>query len=155
MLMRPLQQASDAAPRCIDRKESRYGETCILRSQGSQDGQPQVAVLQPVLDRTVDLQFVISGAINLKERNLLGELANLKFGTTGYMFILTTDGVVVEHPQKSRILDQFNSEGEDDTETDEASVSQTLAGTVDPCARPFQTSPPALSPSSGGTSFSS
>ncbi|MBT2326313.1 cache domain-containing protein [Variovorax paradoxus] len=84
------------------------------------NGQAQVALTQPVLDRAGQLQFVISGAINLKERNFLGELADIKFGDAGYLFITTTDGVLVDHPNKSRILKQFNADGEGDTETDEA-----------------------------------
>ncbi|MBT2325885.1 diguanylate cyclase [Variovorax paradoxus] len=84
------------------------------------NGQAQVAITQPVLDRAGQVQFVISGAINLKEPNFLGELAGIKFGDDGYLFITTTDGVLVDHPNKSRILSQFNADGEEDTETDQA-----------------------------------
>ncbi|NDZ19025.1 PAS domain S-box/diguanylate cyclase (GGDEF) domain-containing protein [Variovorax sp. WS11] len=84
------------------------------------NGQAQVAITQPVLDRAGQLQFVISGAINLGERNFLGELADIKFGAAGYLFIITTDGIVIDHPRKSLILTQFNADGGEDSETDQA-----------------------------------
>ena len=84
------------------------------------NGLAQVAITQPVIDRAGQVQFVISGAITLKERTFLGGLADIKFGSTGYLFIVTTDGVVVSHPRNSLILNQFNAEGDEDTETDQA-----------------------------------
>ncbi|MDR6536402.1 diguanylate cyclase domain-containing protein [Variovorax soli] len=84
------------------------------------NGHAQVAITQPVIDRAGQVQFMISGAINLEERNFLGELADIRFGTTGHLFMITTDGVVVSHPRRSLILKQFNAEGDEDTETDQA-----------------------------------
>ncbi|KIQ16302.1 diguanylate cyclase [Variovorax paradoxus] len=69
------------------------------------NGLAQVAITEPVLDSAGRVQFVISGSINLKERNILGELASVRFGDTGYVFITTTDGIVVDHPREERVLD--------------------------------------------------
>ncbi|SEK37255.1 PAS domain S-box-containing protein/diguanylate cyclase (GGDEF) domain-containing protein [Variovorax sp. YR750] len=75
------------------------------------NGLAQVAITEPVLDHAGQVRFVISGAINLKERNVLGTLTDVKFGKTGYLFVTTTDGVVVDHPRTSRILNQIQAEG--------------------------------------------
>lgn len=75
------------------------------------NGLAQVAITEPVLDHAGQVRFVISGAINLKERNVLGTLTDVKFGKTGYLFVTTTDGVVVDHPRTSRILNQIQADG--------------------------------------------
>ncbi|MDP9043337.1 MAG: PAS domain S-box protein [Pseudomonadota bacterium] len=74
-------------------------------------GQPQVVMTQPVFDAKGDVVYVLTAAINLQEKNFLGEFADVKFGRTGYMFILNTDGIVVDHPRKSRILKREDADG--------------------------------------------
>lgn len=69
------------------------------------NGLAQVAITEPVLDSEGRVQFVISGSINLKERNILGDLASVRFGETGYLFITTTNGIVVDHPREERVLE--------------------------------------------------
>ncbi len=75
------------------------------------NGMAQVAITEPVLDRHGDVLYVVSGAINLSEHNFLGQLANVKFGKSGYMFITNTDGIVIDDPDKSRILQRADAEG--------------------------------------------
>jgi diguanylate cyclase (GGDEF)-like protein/PAS domain S-box-containing protein len=75
------------------------------------NGLAQVAITEPVLDSAGRVKFVISGAINLKDRNILGRLADVRFGQTGYLFITTPDGIVVDHPRTSRILNHVQAEG--------------------------------------------
>ena len=84
------------------------------------NGLAQVAITEPVLDNAGNVQFVISGSINLKERNILGELADVRFGQTGYVFITTTDGIVVDHPREELVLKQANLELVGDSEIDRA-----------------------------------
>jgi hypothetical protein len=84
------------------------------------NGLAQVAITEPVLDSAGNVKFVISGSINLKERNILGELADVKFGQTGYLFITTTDGIVVDHPREELVLKQANLELVGDSEIDRA-----------------------------------
>ncbi|MEJ7687154.1 MAG: diguanylate cyclase, partial [Variovorax sp.] len=74
---------------------------------------------QPVLNAQGEVVYVISGSINLKERNFLGAFSNMKFGQTGFMFITNTDGTVIDHPLKSRILTDSN-EGNPDPATQRA-----------------------------------
>jgi diguanylate cyclase (GGDEF)-like protein/PAS domain S-box-containing protein len=74
-------------------------------------GVPQIAITQPVMDEKGAVRWVITGAINLKEDNFLGELARIKFGKTGYMFILNTEGLLIDHPKKERLLKHVDAFG--------------------------------------------
>ncbi|MES2830671.1 MAG: PAS domain S-box protein [Pseudomonadota bacterium] len=71
-------------------------------------GIPQVAITQPVKGPDGNIVYVISAAINLQEDNFLGEFSNVKFGRTGYLFIMNADGTVIDHPDKNRILSKIN-----------------------------------------------
>ncbi len=62
-------------------------------------GRPQIALTQPVFDEAGAVRFVISAAIDLGGRNILGEMAGTRFGETGYLFIVDTEGVVIDHPR--------------------------------------------------------
>jgi len=84
------------------------------------NGLAQVAITEPVLDSAGNVKFVISGSINLKERNILGELSDVRFGQTGYLFITTTDGIVVDHPREELVLKQAHLELVGDSEIDRA-----------------------------------
>jgi PAS domain S-box-containing protein len=84
------------------------------------NGLAQVAITQPVRDGAGQVRMVISGAINLKERNILGELADVKFGTTGHLFVLSKDGVVIAHPRLELVLNRAGAESAEDTEIQRA-----------------------------------
>ncbi|MCO5104303.1 MAG: diguanylate cyclase [Burkholderiaceae bacterium] len=74
-------------------------------------GLAQVLMTQPVHDAQGRIAYVINGQITLEKPNFLGDIADLKFGKTGYVFITNTDGIVIHSPRKSRILQHFNAEG--------------------------------------------
>jgi diguanylate cyclase (GGDEF)-like protein/PAS domain S-box-containing protein len=74
-------------------------------------GLAQVAMTEPVLDREGKVAYVIAAFITLSEQNFLGELANVRFGKTGYMFIVNTGGIIVDHPDKSRLLQHIDADG--------------------------------------------
>jgi diguanylate cyclase (GGDEF)-like protein/PAS domain S-box-containing protein len=84
------------------------------------NGLAQIAMTEPVLDRQGNVAYVIAASINLSEQNFLGELANVKFGKTGYMFITNTDGIVIEHPDKSRLLQHVEADGVRNAATERA-----------------------------------
>jgi diguanylate cyclase (GGDEF)-like protein/PAS domain S-box-containing protein len=75
------------------------------------NGLPQVLMTEPVFDSAGRMVSMITAQINLNEANFLGELADVKFGKTGYMFIMNTDGIVISHPRKSRILKHTDADG--------------------------------------------
>lgn len=74
-------------------------------------GLAQVAMTEPVLDREGRVAYVVAAFITLSEHNFLGELANVKFGKSGYMFIVNTGGIIVDHPDKSRLLQHIDADG--------------------------------------------
>ncbi len=74
-------------------------------------GVAQVLMTQPVHDAAGNVLYIINGQITLENPNFLGELADLKFGKTGYVFITNTDGIVIDSPRKERILKHFDAEG--------------------------------------------
>ncbi|CAN7683105.1 diguanylate cyclase domain-containing protein [Acidovorax sp. LjRoot117] len=75
------------------------------------NGLPQVIMTEPVFDQAGRMVSLITAQINLNEPNFLGELADVKFGKTGYMFITNTEGIVISSPRKSRILKHTDDEG--------------------------------------------
>ncbi len=74
-------------------------------------GKPEVVITQPVRDAAGAVRYVLTGSIHLEQRNFLGDLADLRFGSTGYLFILNTEGTVIDHPDKARILQRIDAEG--------------------------------------------
>jgi diguanylate cyclase (GGDEF)-like protein/PAS domain S-box-containing protein len=74
-------------------------------------GLAQVAMTEPVLDRDGKVAYVIAAFITLSEQNFLGELASVRFGKSGYMFIVNTAGIIVDHPDKSRLLQHIDADG--------------------------------------------
>ncbi|MDQ0572482.1 diguanylate cyclase (GGDEF)-like protein/PAS domain S-box-containing protein [Variovorax paradoxus] len=83
-------------------------------------GLAQVAMTEPVLDRQGRIAYVITAFITLSERNFLGELARVKFGKSGYMFIVNTGGIIIDHPDKSRLLQHIDADGIRNFATDRA-----------------------------------
>jgi diguanylate cyclase (GGDEF)-like protein/PAS domain S-box-containing protein len=81
-------------------------------------GLAQIALTQPVFDEAGALRFVISAAIDLGGRNILGEMAGTRFGETGYLFITNTDGVVIDHPRPEFIASQAATKGSGNPEID-------------------------------------
>ena len=66
--------------------------------------QPVVVVTEPVFDATGKLLYILVGAIDLQRPRFFGQLEVLKPGTSGYLFMLTTQGTIIHHPDKQRIL---------------------------------------------------
>lgn len=76
-------------------------------------GKPVVLVTEPVFDANGKLVYVIGGAIDLQRPRFFGQLEVLKPGKTGYLFMLTTAGLVIQHPDRSLILAQITKESGD------------------------------------------
>ncbi|WP_345541984.1 sensor domain-containing diguanylate cyclase [Variovorax defluvii] len=113
----------------VNVKDRRYFQDTLASGTGTISepyrsrltGLAQVAITAPVKDAAGQLRYVVVGSINLKERNILGELAQVRFGNSGYLFIVTRDGVVVDHPRNERILSRAGA-GADDVEIERASA---------------------------------
>jgi diguanylate cyclase (GGDEF)-like protein len=70
-----------------------------------------VIMTQPVFGAGGEIQFIFAATIDLGQQNLLGQFATTKIGNTGYMYILSSDGIVIEHPKRDRILQNINAAG--------------------------------------------
>ena len=78
---------------------------------GSISGMPIVVVTQPVFDAQGAVRYVLAASVNLRQPDFLGRLGALKPGTGGYLYIMTSEGVIVEHPDKSRIMQHIDAHG--------------------------------------------
>lgn len=65
---------------------------------------PVVAFTAPVLDKNGALIAVLSGEVNLLEDNFLGELSHIRVGTSGYLYLISPNGNLILHPDRSRIM---------------------------------------------------
>lgn len=78
---------------------------------GSISGMPIVVVTQPVFDAQGAVRHVLAASVNLRQPDFLGRLGALKPGTGGYLYIMTSEGVIFEHPDKSRIMQHIDAHG--------------------------------------------
>ena len=78
---------------------------------GSISGMPLVVVTQPVFDAQGGVRYVLAASVNLRQPDFLGRLGALKPGTGGYLYIMTSDGIIVEHPDKTRIMQHIEAHG--------------------------------------------
>lgn len=65
---------------------------------------PVVAFTAPVLDKNGALIAVLSGEVNLLEDNFLGELSYIRVGTSGYLYLISPNGNLILHPDRTRIM---------------------------------------------------
>lgn len=70
---------------------------------------PVVVLTHPIIDSGGDVQVVLVGSIDLLNSDFFHHFNTMKPGKTGFMFIMTTDGILVNHPNKSRLLEHINA----------------------------------------------
>ncbi|WP_034303365.1 GGDEF domain-containing protein [Herbaspirillum sp. RV1423] len=80
-----------------------------LRSQMS--GRAVVLMTEPVFDDSGKVVMVFVGSIDLQQANFLGQFTDARIGKTGFIFILTSKGIIVDHIDKGRILQHADSAG--------------------------------------------
>jgi diguanylate cyclase (GGDEF)-like protein/PAS domain S-box-containing protein len=69
---------------------------------------PLVMVTAPLLDDAGKVALVVAGAIDLQRTALLRQIDLLKPGKTGFLFIMTGAGILVDHPDKSRLMQHIH-----------------------------------------------
>jgi diguanylate cyclase (GGDEF)-like protein len=74
-------------------------------------GKPAVLLTEPVYDHTGKFAFMLAGGIDLQQPSFQGQINALKPGETGYLFIVTTDGLIVQHPDPARLLGNVRDAG--------------------------------------------
>jgi diguanylate cyclase (GGDEF)-like protein/PAS domain S-box-containing protein len=72
-------------------------------------GAAMVLVSVPVRDAAGKVALVLVGGIDLQRSSFLPEIEALKPGKTGFIFIMTATGVLIEHPDKTRLLEHVNA----------------------------------------------
>ncbi|MGK5061184.1 diguanylate cyclase domain-containing protein [Janthinobacterium sp. LB3P112] len=73
-------------------------------------GKPIVLVTEPIYDEAGTLLYVIAGGINLQSPTFFGQWEQLKPGKSGYLFMLTDDGTILQHPDPTRVLKLVSEE---------------------------------------------
>ena len=70
-------------------------------------GHPAIMMTVPVRDRQGRVIAVLAGGLDLiGKNNILADLAAMKSGKQGYVFLFTTDRTMIMHPDRSRIMKQ-------------------------------------------------
>lgn len=89
-----------------------------LRSQISD--RAIVLMTEPVFDDSGHLVMVLVGTTDLQQANFLGQFTDTRIGKSGFIFIITTRGIIVAHEDKGRILQHVNSAGGNSSGTERA-----------------------------------
>ena len=77
--------------------------------QDSMSGMPLVVITEPVFDALGQVRLVLVASVNLRQPDFLGRLDMLKPGPGGYLYITTQEGIVIAHPDKSRIMQHIGA----------------------------------------------
>lgn len=72
-------------------------------------GKHIVVFSAPVLDEAGRVAAVLTGSVDLGRSGFLRQIATLKPGKTGYLFLMTADGVIIDHPDESRMFQHVGS----------------------------------------------
>lgn len=73
-------------------------------------GLPVVLITEPVFDAAGRLAYVLGGALDLQRPSFFGQIEALHPGKTGYLVMLTRDGTLIQHPDRSRLLHRVTEE---------------------------------------------
>ncbi|OON62524.1 diguanylate cyclase [Massilia sp. KIM] len=68
-----------------------------------------VVVAAPLRDPGGEVQQVLVASIDLDGSGFLRQLNAFKPGGSGYLFLMTADGIVIDHPDKARVLKHINT----------------------------------------------
>nr|WP_229516867.1 diguanylate cyclase [Massilia oculi] len=63
-----------------------------------------VVISAPVTDEAGKVVAVLTGSVDLRGSGFLRQVSTLKPGKTGYLFLMTSDGVLIDHPDASRLF---------------------------------------------------
>ncbi|MBV6321998.1 diguanylate cyclase [Duganella sp. HSC-15S17] len=102
--------ALDERPRAFMQKVLAGGRVVVSPPFKSiLSGLPAIMILHPVLDAQGKAVMLLGGSIDLSHSDFLAQIAAQKPGKTGYMFIMTTGGILVHHPNPKRLLEHINA----------------------------------------------
>ncbi len=67
-------------------------------------GRPAIIMTVPLFDERKELIGIFDGSFDLLGSNALASLSNLAVGTKGHVYIADSDGTVITHPDRTRIM---------------------------------------------------
>ncbi len=68
------------------------------------EGQPAMMMTAPLLDAQGQLVGMLEGSLNLLGRNFLADIAQVKLGRSGYIFVTDRERTMIVHPDLDRIM---------------------------------------------------
>ncbi|MEY4592820.1 MAG: Signal transduction histidine-protein kinase BarA [Pseudomonadota bacterium] len=71
---------------------------------GKATKQPIVVMAAPVIDEKGNLVAIMGGVLNLYKPNLIGALGSRKIGRDGYYYLVSSERLIITHPNKEAIL---------------------------------------------------
>lgn len=74
-------------------------------------GAPAVIFTVPLKDAEGRIIAILAGSLNLLHGNIVGELADIRIASSGYLSLLTRDRTVIMHPDKTRIMHSIATPG--------------------------------------------
>lgn len=102
--------ALDERPRAFMQKVLAGGQVVVSPPFKSiLSGRPAIMIIQPVLNAQGKAVMLLGGSIDLVDSDFLAQIAIQKPGKTGYMFIMTTGGILLHHPNPKRLLEHINA----------------------------------------------
>ena len=107
-------------------------------------GAPVVMVTAPLLDVDGNVEVILAGAIELQRSAVLRQIDMLKPGKPGFVFIMTSAGVLVYHPEKARLMQHIHQRPGINNATEMA-----LSGYEGWSRRPTRTAPTASTATRG------
>jgi diguanylate cyclase (GGDEF)-like protein/PAS domain S-box-containing protein len=108
-----------------------YFEETLLRGRGivsdpfqsRLSGAKVVLVTAPVFDDQGEIVYVMTGRIDLQHARFLRQVDAMRPGTTGYLFLMSADGVQIDHPVRDRMTAR-----EDQAAATQPGLSRALQG---------------------------
>lgn len=67
-------------------------------------GRPVVVLTVPVLDKVGNLRGMLAGSLDLLGENFLADISKVRIGKAGYLYIIDGNRIMIEHPDKARIM---------------------------------------------------
>ncbi len=69
-----------------------------------QEKHPVIAFTVPLFDGNGKIKGILAGGVDLRKDNFLGRIGSVKTGETGNLYLYETDGTMIMHTNKARIL---------------------------------------------------
>ncbi len=102
---RPNRRGGDASEREYMRDTIRTRLPVISEPFMTNVGDSNMVLVatSPVFDKDGEMVAILTGSLGLTRPGMLGKIAKTVIGTTGYLYIVTSDGKLIMHPDRERL----------------------------------------------------